>query len=204
MGRAGLPRVRWVVRWASSSAFAAAVLLALAATTGSREVDAQGRADAGDAAASAIAACTFTVTGGLPSAGTCTAQMLHRERDDGSTASDGVVITADSPEFEGISAWFVFMAGPRSGVVRPFGGDGDPSPFVGRAEVRSRKGVEWFGSSGVQGTFIFDLASATRTKTDGAIGYIVHGELMIEMPVSNLNSANPRNPLRILTLRATF
>lgn len=185
------------------------MLTSVATLMGTSEAEALTPFDAGDAEVGSRSTCTFVVTGGLPSSGDCAIRMFHVDATDARSQSDGFYLDADSPELRHISAWVSFRDSPKSGVVPPPPppGSGFTAPaaaFFGNAKVTARDGVEWVGIAGVQGTFQLTVTSVKKHRTEGGTGYAVHGELEIEMPVSNLNSANPRNPLRTLTLRATF
>lgn len=185
------------------------MLTSVATLVSTREAEAQNPFDAGDADVGPRSACTFVVTGGLPSSGDCTVSMFHSDATDARGQSDGFFLDADSPELRRVALWVSFRDSPKSGVVPPPPppGSGYASPpqlFFGDAKVTARDGVEWVGIAGVQGTFQLTVTSVKKVRTEGGTGYAVHGELEIEMPVSNLNSANPRNPRRTLTLRATF
>lgn len=199
-----------IARFVSCSLLAATVFTALAAMSGSRDAEAQSVADASDAETGPKSACTFVVTGGLPSTGDCTVRMFHRAGTDASGPSNGFVLDGDSPELQSIAIWVSFGdSPPTSGVVPPppppgFGYTTPPSTLFGHAEVKARNGIEWVGISSVQGTFQMTVTSAKKIRLEGGTGYDIHGELEIEIPVSNLNSTNPRNKHRLLGLRASF
>jgi len=144
--------------------------------------------------------CSYSVSGGVmshatwgaTSGGACTVDFFE-----GTTTASGkvtaLVIEASSPELRSVKVRLRFVRGPAGGVESPF--TKGLGVFVGRAQIIGSDGVEWVAITRTQGDFRLEL---TSIRPDG-----LHGTVQVELPVSNL-SPTIRNPLRLLTFRASF
>jgi hypothetical protein len=141
--------------------------------------------------------CWFTASGGVmsratwgaTSSGVCGVRFIDKS----AAQVKQLDIEAFSPELRSVKIGLRFVRSPMSGLVTPDRTTTDP--FVGDATVIGWDRVEWVARTRMQGTFRLDLTSIRPDE--------LHGTVVVELPVSNL-SPHQGNPLRLLTIRASF
>ncbi|MBS2012031.1 MAG: hypothetical protein JST00_04040 [Deltaproteobacteria bacterium] len=158
------------------------------------EALAQPAVDAGDARARSEGGCTFATRDvtvarrdASTSRGTCTAVVAPSRVTDASRVATWLTIEGASVELRRVVVGLIFLGPPEGAIIHaPAHG---PLPWIGQAEVTANDNAEWVGIVGVQGTFDLDLTTVRPVRIDGGGSYVLHGELEVELPGSNVRSA---------------